>query len=872
MKLQQILHFCCATVVALFVCPLQAGIYKNPVIAEDAPDPSVIRGNDGYYYLFSTAEHVYRSANLTKWTYLCQVFDGGTRPTFVEGVNTYWAPCVTKQDGRYVMYFALSTWGGGDTASIGVATATKPEGPYNIVGDGKLFTSAEVGVNNSIDPNYIEYRGSKYIVWGSWNGIWLIELTADGLAVKDINNKTQIAGTRFEAPYIYRRGHYFYLFCSIGACCEGANSTYETIVGRSRSLFGPYITKSGKKLMDNNYELFLTSNTPCIAPGHNSRIIEDEAGKTWMTYHGYIREKPNEGRVVWLDEVKWENDWPYIEGTGASSESLEGPVVTPYSLDVDEIHSEWGVNQGVLLPADVTNDGNMNLVVAGSKSDSQDAPKPWTAILQKNNKGVWREIQNNGLQAGTNPCVVPADFNGDGQLELLLLSSPHETANPEGTANGIYFIQSNGSFQKGEVSLDGADFSELTAAAVADFNRDGNLDILAAGPNGKNLVLLAPSSFDTSLSSDPDALDFHAIPLTGTDHTFSQLLTADFNSDGIADLFAYSTETAELFLGDGLGGFTSTNWLSTCPVPSDGGVSIADVNSDSALDIVCTADSPVLCINDGSGHFATTTVLDLDMKNGHVSTAAAQLFDWNGDNYADFFYQGESILLPAVTGAIWLGTSTGSLRRKYRYGAGVKATTAFMDWNGDGLADLLTSGTTSDEHLFPFSTGRLLSVTLNPNKKSSKLQPPAQMTSVVEGNKVHLSWTRGLKNQTYELFVRDDQGRLYGNVRAYIDEERSGIRKVQDHGNCGTALETVMTLPAGHYTWGVQRVNARLEGSAFRMGEFTISADGVQETKKTSTSIPSYFNALGQRVPSNHYGFLLIRYPDGHVKKSAYYR
>ena len=870
MKLRQILHFYCAALVALFAYPLQAGVYKNPVIAEDAPDPSVIRGNDGYYYLFSTAEHVYRSSNLTKWTYLRQVFDGGKRPTFVEGVNTYWAPCVTKQDGRYVMYFALSTWGGGDTASIGVATADKPEGPYTIVGDGKLFTSGEVGVHNSIDPNYIEYNGKKYIVWGSWNGIWLIELTADGLAVKDIKTKTQIAGTRFEAPYIYRRGRFFYLFCSIGACCEGANSTYETIVGRSRSLFGPYVTKNNKKLMDNNYELFLTSNTPCIAPGHNSRIIEDEEGKTWMTYHGYMRTNPTEGRVVWLDEVKWENDWPYIEGTGASSESLEGPVVTPYSLDVDEIHTEWGVNQGVLQPADLTNEGKMSLIVAGSKADSQSAPKPWTAIVRQNDKGVWAEAEN-GLQAGPNPTVVPADFNGDGQMDILLLSSPHETANPDGSANGIYFIQPDNTFQKGNVMVEGADFSELTAAAVADVNRDGNLDIVAVGPQGKNLVLIAPSSLDASSSYTTASLDFHAVPFAGADNTFSQVFTADFNADGIADFFAYSSTAAELFLGDGAGAFVPTNWSATCPIPTDGGVAIADVNQDGAFDIICTAEVPISCLNDGTGHFQpASSVFDLGFKNTYCSTASANLFDWDGNGCPDFFYQGENATLAVTTGAIWYGSVSGPFKHKYRYGAGASAATTFLDWDGDGVADLITSGTNTDAHLFPFATGRLLSVTLNPNATSERLLPPTYIESNVNGNTVHLSWSQGQKNHTYEVYVCNDEGRLFGNVRAYTDKSRSGKRKVLDHGNCGTAVETEMNLPAGHYTWGVQRVNTRFEGSAFRTKEFTVSADGVVETPTTTTTIvpPTFYNVLGQQVPASHRGFQLVRYPDGRVRKT----
>ncbi|MBQ7690998.1 MAG: family 43 glycosylhydrolase [Muribaculaceae bacterium] len=303
--------------------------YRNPVIDEDAADPTVISGDDGYYYLLATGEKVYRSSNLVDWVCVGDAFGDNPHPTFVPEVKRYWAPCVTRQNGRYVLYFALSTWGGVDAASIGVATASSAAGPFKLVGDGKLFSSGEVGVRNSIDPNYIEDDGHKYIVWGSWFGIWLIELTDDGLAVKDLSVKHQIAGTRFEAPYVYKRGDYYYLFCSIGACCEGARSTYETVVGRATNLFGPYYDKEGMPMLGNACTIMLTTNDVCIAPGHNSRIIEDEAGKTWMFFHGYLRTAPEKGRIAWLDEVKWDGDgWPHVTGNGASWGIQEAPATT----------------------------------------------------------------------------------------------------------------------------------------------------------------------------------------------------------------------------------------------------------------------------------------------------------------------------------------------------------------------------------------------------------------------------------------------------------------------------------------------------------------------------------------------------------------
>ena len=301
--------------------------YTNPIVREDAPDPTIIKAN-GLYYLYATGEKIYRSNNMINWQYVRKVFEGKTRPSFVD-VSSYWAPCITKQNNRYVLYFALSTWGGVDAAGIGVATASTPEGPFDIAnGNGKLFQSGEVGVKNSIDPNYIEENGRKYIIWGSFYGIYGIELNSDGLTVKDTRNKFQLAGTYFEAPYIYKRGGYYYLFGSIGSCCEGDNSTYQTVVGRSTSFTGPYTARNGGRMLDNSFEVLLSGNSVWAGPGHNSRIIEDNSGTTWMTYHAYIRGQSNIGRTALIDEVKWSDDgWPYFTNGVPSNTQQEGPDV-----------------------------------------------------------------------------------------------------------------------------------------------------------------------------------------------------------------------------------------------------------------------------------------------------------------------------------------------------------------------------------------------------------------------------------------------------------------------------------------------------------------------------------------------------------------
>ena len=107
---------------------------------------------------------------------------------------------------------------------------------------------------------------------------------------------------------------------------------YKLIYGRSRSLFGPYVTKEGKRMLDSpdNYDELLLPNDICLGPGHNAEWIEDDNGDTWMLYHGYLRSKLELQRVVWLDQIKWKDDLPYIENNSPSKTSK-----APYFKGVD---------------------------------------------------------------------------------------------------------------------------------------------------------------------------------------------------------------------------------------------------------------------------------------------------------------------------------------------------------------------------------------------------------------------------------------------------------------------------------------------------------------------------------------------------------
>lgn len=295
--------------------------YKNPVVNYSLPDPTVIKGGDGYFYLYATEDirhlPIHRSKNLVTWESVGTAFTKDTRPTF-EPKGALWAPDINKIGDKYVLYYSMSRWGGEWTCGIGVATADKPEGPFS--DHGMMFRSNGIGVQNSIDPFFIEDKGKKYMFWGSFRGIYAVELTKDGLAVKPGAEKKQIAGTAYEGTYIHKKKGYYYMFASTGTCCEGLKSTYQTVVGRSKKLFGPYVDKQGKPMLENNHEVLIRKNESFVGTGHNAELITDKSGDDWVLYHGVSVANPH-GRVLLLDKVDWKDGWPSVKGNSASIES-----------------------------------------------------------------------------------------------------------------------------------------------------------------------------------------------------------------------------------------------------------------------------------------------------------------------------------------------------------------------------------------------------------------------------------------------------------------------------------------------------------------------------------------------------------------------
>ena len=310
------------------ICYFKIGMtYTNPIITfSSAADPTVIRTDEGFY-LYATQTNsywipIYFSKDLVNWEFKRSAFRKATRPTedVLPGGGAFWAPEIRYINGKYVLYFSWAKWGDGSISYTAVATSDSPVGDF--LNAKPLLITDDFG-SNCIDQFYYEEDGKKYMFVGSFNGIYVTELTDDGLSVKRGADgkpvlKKQVCGRAFEGTNIYKKGKYYYLFASINNCCpnNGMDSKYKVVVGRSENLLGPYVDRKGKDMLDNSWELVLEGDGETFfGPGHNSIIIPDDAGTDWMIYHSYVKENGTVGgRLGMLDRIVWSADgWPTIK-------------------------------------------------------------------------------------------------------------------------------------------------------------------------------------------------------------------------------------------------------------------------------------------------------------------------------------------------------------------------------------------------------------------------------------------------------------------------------------------------------------------------------------------------------------------------------
>ncbi|GID25234.1 family 43 glycosylhydrolase [Paractinoplanes brasiliensis] len=316
--------------------------------ADTFADPVIVRGDDGFYYGFGTTDPlregekvahripIARSADLRNWKYVGDAF--GDLPPYAAANASLWAPDVRKIGNRWVLYATVTETTTAEGASaIGVATAPKPTGPWTWAPQPAVPPREAPGGGWwwTFDPAQLTTpEGKKYLYYGSYfGGIWVSELTSDGLRIT--GNPTRVAiDNKFEGAYVVRRNGFYYLFASSANCCAGPTTGYSVSVGRSKSPLGPFTDRDGQRL-----DVSRAGGTPVIAPngnrwvgtGHNG-LITDGHGQDWFVYHAIDRADPyldepfgiNE-RPMLIDRLDWIGGWPTVNRGAWASDGRDTP-------------------------------------------------------------------------------------------------------------------------------------------------------------------------------------------------------------------------------------------------------------------------------------------------------------------------------------------------------------------------------------------------------------------------------------------------------------------------------------------------------------------------------------------------------------------
>lgn len=318
-----------AAAALLFLAPPAAAVaapasttypMPRPVVGDvSVHDPSLIQAKNGMYYVFSTHDGLGMRASRD----LVHFTDAGPAlPNGAQWATAYsgdpmelWAPDASYHNGKYWLYYAASSFGSNHSA-IGLATSPTGE-PGSWTDQGIVYATTTSDDFNAIDPGlFVDTDGRWWLTLGSfWSGIKMIEIDpATGKQAAWNTTLYSMAERAFpdaiEGSYIYRHGSYYYLFASFDFCCRGVNSTYRVMVGRSRTVTGPYVDQNGVAMMNGGGTQILATHGSIIGPG--GQTVANVHGQDMLVYH-YYDGNDNGIPKLGLNPLFWTRDgWPVV--------------------------------------------------------------------------------------------------------------------------------------------------------------------------------------------------------------------------------------------------------------------------------------------------------------------------------------------------------------------------------------------------------------------------------------------------------------------------------------------------------------------------------------------------------------------------------
>jgi hypothetical protein len=306
------------------------------------------------------------------------------------------------------------------------------------------------------------------------------------------------------------------------------------------------------------------------------------------------------------------------------------------------VSNPQGISPIFLVAADLNNDGKTDLVGFASVNalDNQ------LVTLLGNGDGDFQSpvlsptsIEHQRLPAS----LALGDFNADGRIDLAVTFPNSGIGGGPGDVE-IFLGNGDGTLQSAIVyPLSNLVSSHPNGLAVADFNRDGKLD-LAVSDSGTDTVSILIGNGDGS---------FHA-PTTVAAGS-GQLAAADLNGDGKSDLLVTESTSVSVFLGNGDGTFgTAVNFATPSTMAAAQPI-LADLNGDGKLDLVVSIDLGISILY-GNGDATFQPHADFPLSAGTPKLAVA---DFNQDGKLDLAIT-EGILLQTTVQPAPFGLNFGN--------------------------------------------------------------------------------------------------------------------------------------------------------------------------------------------------------------------
>jgi hypothetical protein len=348
----------------------------------------------------------------------------------------------------------------------------------------------------------------------------------------------------------------------------------------------------------------------------------------------------------------------------------------------------WGIASG-----DFNGDGIPDFVVGNTYSNGSD--NVITVFLADSNGSgtISNETYYSGASTANLEYVAVADFNKDGKLDIAATD----------TVNGgiqIFTGNGDGTFTVGPTYATDTGTYGSYGIATADFNGDGCPDLAVVNNTNSNAsadvgVLLSKCD-GTGAFESPANYKLSAAP--------AYQITAGILVNGQIDLVVplASSSAIATFLGNGKGAFSSEQAISLANTTfrNPYAAAIGDLNGDGIPDLAITVDAPkpgiLLFLGEANGSFKTPTELHTtqeDLSVGNPYPQCLQIADINGDGIPDLVYTNSNF----ATVGILYGQGGGAFYSPVEYPAGGSAFgVAVASLTNNGVEDVVVSGNSRD--------------------------------------------------------------------------------------------------------------------------------------------------------------------------------